>query len=307
MRCVVTGGAGFIGSNLSLALQEEGHEVVVVDNLDSGSRDNLSGFRGEIIEDDIRTADWEQYNPDIIFHLGAITGVLDKDGNRIDDDLIHQVNFDASKRILEFCVKKNIPLIYASSSSVYGKAKPPFREEDAHEPESAYGKAKWAFDQLVIDTVTKKKNENLIVGLRYTNVFGPRERYKGKLASMVWQIAQQMLSDKKPKLFKYGEQDRDQIYVKDAVHGTLLAMNAKESCIVNIGSGVPIRFNEIVNVLNKVLGKNLEPEYIDNPWEHYQEHTQTDITKTKSLINYEPRWSFEDAVQDYMKEEGIVS
>ena len=148
----------------------------------------------------------------------------------------------------------------------------------------------------------EKYPDSHIVGLRYFNVFGPREQYKGKMASMVWQLAKQMVDGKKPRIFKWGEQKRDQVYVKNIVQINLLALDAKESCIVNAGSGKAVSFNHIIEVLNEVLGFDYEPEYIDNPYEEfYQDFTQADLTNAKKYLNYEPKWNFEDAVKNYVE------
>jgi len=110
-----------------------------------------------------------------------------------------------------------------------------------------------------------------------------------------------MVDGKRPRIFKWGEQKRDQVYVKDVIKANLLAMNAKESCIVNVGSGRAVSFNYIIEVLNKVLGFNYEPEYFDNPYkEFYQEHTEADLSKAKKYLGYKPEWSFEKAIEDYM-------
>lgn len=300
MHCLVTGGAGFIGSNLATALQKS-HDVTVLDDFSAGDRRNLSGFEGEVVEEDIRKFDWRGARADIIVHQAALTGVVNpKDGSAVDENLIMDVNLAASKKLFEHCAKRNVPLIYASSAAVYGMAPAPQREQDAGKPTNAYGKAKWLFEKFVQES----KTENLVIGLRYFNVFGPRERYKGKLASMVWQLMQQMSQDRRPRIFKDGEQKRDQVYVKDAVAATLLAMKAEESCIVNVGSGDAVTFNRMVAALNEALGTSLEPEYIDNPYaQFYQTHTQADLALAREKLGYEPEWKFEAAVKNYVMAE----
>ncbi len=301
MHCLVTGGAGFIGSNLALALQKKGHDVSVLDDFSTGHVNNLAGFEGDVIKDDIRKFDWPSAKADIIFHQAAITGVVNPmDGSPVNDDIIMSVNLTTSKKIFDYCSKRNIPFIYASSAAVYGQAIAPQKEQDAGNPTNTYGKAKWLFDKFVLE----KKTENLVVGLRYFNVFGPGERYKGRLASMVWQLMQQMLRGDKPRIFKLGEQKRDQVYVKDAVNATLLAMKAHEGVIVNVGSGDAVSFNRIVAALNAALDTTLETEYIDNPYESfYQQHTQSDLTLAKEKLGYVPEWKFEAAVKNYVMEE----
>ncbi|MCD6097344.1 ADP-glyceromanno-heptose 6-epimerase [bacterium] len=297
MRALVTGGAGFVGSNLALALQDRGWDVVIVDNFSSGDSRNLKGFKGEVYTGDILEFDiWRLMGIDVIFHQAAIT-----DTTLLDRDLMTRVNVDGTKRLLEYAVRERIPFIYASSASVYGNAPSPQKEKDAGNPVNLYGLSKWMADCLA--TRYMKKADSLIVGLRYFNVFGPGESYKGKMASMVWKLANQIKSGNSPRIFKWGEQARDQVYIKDVVRANILALGARESGIVNVGSGNATTFNHIVETLNKLLGGRKETDYFDNPYAGcYQEHTQADLGLARKLIGYEPAWSFEDAVEDYLKE-----
>ncbi len=297
MKILVTGGAGFIGSNLALALQEKGHDVTILDDFSSGNFKNLISYEGDIVSDNILNVDLNKFkNVDVIFHEAAIT-----DTTVQDQKLMMQVNTEGFRKFLDFAVKNNIKFIYASSAATYGNAPAPQKEEYAGKPNNIYGFSKW-----VCDCIAKKYMKNFpeahIVGLRYFNVFGPREQYKGKMASMVWQLAKQMVDGKNPRIFKWGEQKRDQVYVKNIVQINLLALNAKKSCIVNAGSGEAVSFNRIIKVLNKALGFKYDPEYIDNPYKaFYQEHTEADLTEAKKYLRYEPEWKFEDAVKDYVK------
>ncbi|WP_423792410.1 ADP-glyceromanno-heptose 6-epimerase [Methanocaldococcus indicus] len=297
MKVLVTGGAGFIGSNLALELQNKGYEVIVLDDFSSGHFKNLIGFEGDVITENILDVDLNRFNNvDVIFHQAAIT-----DTTVQDQKLMMQINTEGFRRFLDFAVENNIKFIYASSAATYGNSKAPQKEEDAGKPNNIYGFSKWICD-CIAKKYMKRFPEAHIVGLRYFNVFGPREQYKGKMASMVWQLAKQMVDGKRPRIFKWGEQKRDQVYVKDVVKANLLAMDAKKSCIVNIGSGRAVTFNYIIEVLNKVLGFNYEPEYFDNPYkEFYQDYTEADLTKAKEYLGYKPEWSFEEAVKDYVK------
>src|SRR2546430_5392618 len=125
-----------------------------------------------------------------------------------------------------------------------------------------------------------------IIGLRYFNVYGPREAHKGMPASMVYHLAQQMKTGERPRIFKHGEQKRDFVYVKDAVEGSIRALNAQTSGIYNLGTGEARSFNELVDVLNKCLGTSFQPDYIDNPHAHYQNFTQADLTNARSALGY---------------------
>lgn len=292
MKALITGGAGFIGSNLALELQKKGFYVVVVDDFSYGDYKNLIGFEGEIIPYNIMEIELKK-DFDVIFHQAAIT-----DTRIRNQKTMMRTNVGCFKKLIEFCVENQIPFIYASSAAVYGNAIAPQKEEDAGRPINIYGFSKW-----VCDCIAKKfieTHESLIIGLRYFNVFGPNEEHKGKMASMVWQLANQMLEGKRPRIFKFGEQKRDQVYVKDVIKANILAMKSKHSCIVNIGTGRAVTFNHIIETLNQVFSFDYEPEYIENPYKkHYQEHTEADLTNAKKFLNYKPKWKFEDAVKDY--------
>ena len=141
----------------------------------------------------------------------------------------------------------------------------------------------------------------IIIGLRYFNVYGPREAHKGVPASMVYHLSRQMKAGQRPRIFKHGEQKRDFVYVKDAVKGSILALEATESGIYNLGSGQARSFNELVDVLNRCLGTNFQPDYIDNPHAHYQDFTEADLNNARSALGYAPQFSLEAGVKDYMQ------
>ena len=140
-----------------------------------------------------------------------------------------------------------------------------------------------------------------IIGLRYFNVYGPREAHKGVPASMVFHLSQQIKAGQRPRIFKHGEQKRDFVYVKDIVEGSILALEAGKSGIYNLGCGQARSFNDLVDVLNKCLGTNFEPDYIDNPHAHYQDFTEADLDRVRSALGYQPQFPLEDGVRDYMK------
>lgn len=297
-KFLVTGGSGFIGSNLALLLEEKGYKVTVLDDFTKGRAENLLGFKGEVISDSILTVNLDRFkDTDAIFHCAAITDTTVKD-----EQLMLKVNTDGFKRFLDFALENNQKFIYSSSAAVYGQAsrQDGITEEMAGNPLNIYGESKWKADCIAMQHINSKSSP-LIIGLRYFNVFGKGEQFKGKMASMVWQLAQQIKSGKHPRIFKLGEQKRDQVYVKDVVNANILSLNARRSAIVNVGSGEAVSFNHIVETLNEVLGTNLEPEYFDNPYENvYQNYTKADLTLAKEVLNYSPEWSFEDAVLDYL-------
>jgi len=248
MKCLVTGGAGFIGSNLALELEKLGHEVTIIDNLRTGNGNNLKDFNGKIIEKDIAEDCDIDNNFDVIFHQAAIT-----DPRHPNDEETYNKNIHGFKNIIELAKKNNSKLIYASTASLYGNGPTPMKEDQTKEILSVYGKSK-----LEMDKIAETLFDNMhIVGLRYFNVFGPNEKYKGRPASMIYHLGKIIRYGQRPRLFKWGKQKRDHIYVKDAVNATILAVHAKKSCIVNVGTGIATSFNELINTLNEVLGKKI--------------------------------------------------
>ncbi|HLD83475.1 MAG TPA: ADP-glyceromanno-heptose 6-epimerase [archaeon] len=299
MKILVTGGAGFVGSNLAISLQDD-HEVSVLDNFSSGDSHNLAGFDGNVITGDIRDAATvaKAGKPDVILHQAAIT-----DTTITDQGIVFSVNVEGFRNVLDYAISKGIDLVYASSAGVYGNGPVPMKEEESA-PLNSYG-----FSKLAMDNLAKRHWDSgiKIIGLRYFNVFGPRERYKKKAASMIYQLALQMAAGKSPRIFKHGEQMRDHIYVKDVVHANLMAMNAKGNCIVNVGTGKATSFNEVVGVLNEVLGKDLAPEYMDNPYqEGYQNNTQASTDNAEKLIGFGAKYSLQKGVQEYLTEIGMI-
>ena len=298
---IVTGGAGFIGSNLTLALQEKfpGARLTVIDDFRSGDFKNLRGYRGDFVAQNLATLDWrEQFGSekfDAIFHLASITDTT------LHDQFVQvHDNVESFRRLLNFARANKTRIVYASSASTYGAAKQASVETNGAAPANIYAFSKTIMDNLAM----REAKENpawIIVGLRYFNVYGPREAHKGVPASMVYHLTQQMKAGQRPRIFKHGDQKRDFVYVKDIVEGSMLALEAKESGIYNLGSGQARSFNELIDVLNKCLGTKFQPDYIDNPHVHYQNFTEADLERVRGALGYQPQFSLERGVADYVE------
>jgi len=298
---IITGGAGFIGSNLTLALQEKFPEarLTVIDDFRSGDFKNLAGYRGDFVGQNLATLNWrEQFADDTfdaIFHLASITDTTNHD----QFEQVHD-NVESFRRILNFARATKTRIIYASSAATYGPATEASVESNGPAPANVY-----AFSKVIMDNIARRAAAEspdwVIVGLRYFNVYGPREAHKGVPASMVYHLSRQMKAGQRPRIFKHGEQKRDFVYVKDVVEGSIRALDAQASGIYNLGSGQSRSFNALVDVLNKCLGTNFQPDYIDNPHAHYQNFTQADLTNARSALGYEPRFPLESGVPDYMQ------
>src|SRR3989338_3271393 len=236
MKCLVTGGAGFIGSNLALELENQGNEVIVADNFLTGNKNNLNGFKWKIIELDVSNPFDLNEEFDAIFHEAAIT-----DPRYPNDIETYNKNVNSFSNVLQIAEKSNAKLIYASTASLYGNGPVQMKEDQQKELISAYAKSKLRMDEIAAALFEQMH----IVGLRYFNVFGPREKYKGRAASMIYHLGKQMKSGNNPRIFKFGEQIRDHIYVKDAVSATIKALSLK-SGIYNVGTGIGTTFSELI-------------------------------------------------------------
>lgn len=287
--CIVTGGAGLIGSNIALKCQERGWDTIVVDNFLTGTRENLKDFKGKVIDCDISKDYWFKENPkaDYVFHLASITDTtIERPQNE---------NIVGFNSILQYIKVSGAKLIWASSAGVYGNGPCPNRLDQERNLLNSYARSKSIMEDLVRDI------KGVAIGIRYFNVYGPFESHKKKSASMIFQLFSQMKEGKNPRIFKWGEQKRDFIYVEDAVEITLRACSLEKTTILNAGTGKAISFNNVIGILNQVMGKDLKPEYFDNPYVHfYQNCTEAEMTETQKIINYLPQYSLEQGIKDYI-------
>lgn len=312
---LITGGAGFIGSNLAFYFQKEHPKakVVVLDifrngqtlsngNLKSfGHFKNLLGFHGEVISGDINDKALldeleKNYKFDYIFHEAAIS-----DTTAQEQDLMIQTNVNAYKDLLHLAETHGANMIYASSAATYGDAPSP-QAVGNEAPQNVYG-----FSKLMMDNITKeyiKDAKISVVGLRYFNVYGKNEFFKNSTASMVLQFGHQLLSGKNPRLFEGSDKIlRDFIYIEDVIQANIKAMHPKRSGVYNVGTGRARSFQDIVDVLQFELRTKYECEYIPNPYiGSYQFFTQADIEITKWALNYKPAYSLEEGIKAYVDE-----
>ncbi len=312
---LITGGAGFIGSNLAFYFQENHPDakVVILDSFRSGETlsngnlksfghfKNLIGFRGEIISGDINDKDLlldleVNYDFDYIFHEAAIS-----DTTAQEQDLMIKTNVNAYKDLLDLAVAHNANMIYASSAATYGNAESPQRV-GREAPNNVYGFSKLSMDHLSREYM--KECDINIVGLRYFNVYGAREYFKNTTASMVLQFGHQILAGKNPRLFEGSDKIlRDFIYIEDIIQANIKAMQPNTSGIYNVGTGKARSFQDIVDILQRELGTSLECEYIPNPFVgSYQFHTEADIAMTKEALGYAPAYEMEDGIKAYVPE-----
>lgn len=285
---VITGGAGFIGSNLVRALNDRSeNEIVLVDHLANGRKmHNLA---------DLEIADYFEKSEFIrklespgflnkvraVFHQGACSATTEWDGHYVMEN-----NYDYSKRLLHWCIDRKVPFLYASSASVYGNGRNGFRvDRECELPINMYAFSKFQFDQYVRRLLPETSIP--IVGFRYFNVYGPREQHKGAMSSTAYHFNRQVIEQKKARLFEGsdgmadGEQKRDFVHVDDVVDVNLWFWeNPARRGIYNVGTGKAETFNAVAQAVIDWHGEG-EIEYIPFP-EHlkgaYQSYTQADIS-----------------------------
>ena len=300
---LVTGGAGYIGANIAAALtQRPNTEVMVVDNFSSGDWRNLTQVDCQLRACDCDDPELLEMIADgvfsAIYHEAAIT-----DTTVMDQRLMVEVNTNAFADILEASQCSGTRVIYASSAGTYGNSAAPNTVGAGEAPENIYG-----FSKLAMDRIAKRFYDSHpapIIGLRYFNVYGPGESHKNeksgnKTASMILQLYEQIKAGKQPRLFKYGEQKRDFVYIGDVVDANLAALDAPRSGVCNVGSGLARSFNDIVDALSAALQCELEVEYFDNPYDFYQNHTEAEMSHTQALLNWQPQWTLEKGVAAYV-------
>ena len=306
---VVTGGAGMIGSNIVAALNAEGRDdIVVVDDLTDGRKIlNLA---------DLAIADYldkDEFLPafeagtlgevEVMFHQGACSTTTEWNGK-----FMMEVNFSYSKRLLAACLSARIPFLYASSASVYGGGSE-FREApECERPLNVYAWSKKLFDDHVRRTVFGTEHSQ-VAGLRYFNVYGPREQHKGAMASVAFHLFNQVGRGENPKLFGAygdfgpGEQSRDFVHVADVVEVNLWLWKRGASGIFNCGTGRAQPFRTVAETVIGALGKG-EIEYVDFP-DHlkgsYQSFTEADMSRLRGA-GYNGRFrDVEIGVRDYVE------
>ena len=220
----------------------------------------------------------------------------------MDQKKMMEQNEEAFRNMLIYADENERPKVsYASTAATYGNGAVPMKESQPTHPENVYGFSK-VIDDNVARLFSHDHQDMKIIGLRYFNVFGPGEDYKGKMASMVYQLYNQMKAGQRPRVFKYGEQMRDFVYVKDVVKANLCALqNGKETAVYNCATGIARSYNDVIKCLNKELGTNLEPDYIDNPYPFFQNKTEADMNLAWEKIGYKPDFTLETAIADYVK------
>jgi UDP-N-acetylglucosamine/UDP-N-acetyl-alpha-D-glucosaminouronate 4-epimerase len=300
MRYLVTGGAGFIGSNTVDELVRRGHDVVVLDDLSSGKKENLGGVRGkiEILQSSVTDLDKLQEacrGVDYVLHLGARTSVP---RSVIDPLETNRVNVDGTLNVLVAARDAKVKrLVFAGSSSVYGETPTlPKRENMPPSPISPYGLSKLAGEMY--GQVFQRCYGLEFVSLRYFNVFGPRQDPGSAYSGVLSLFNAAVLDGTQPVVYGDGEQSRDFTYVGNVVEANLLACEAKRAAglAINIGTGSRYTLNQTLALLEKITGRPAKAKYAP-PRDGDIRDSQADITLAKNVLGYNPRIGFEEGLK----------
>jgi len=300
-KALVTGGAGFIGSNVARLLAEDGYDVVVLDNLATGYRENLDGLKDvRVVEADVRDASVMDQVTDgvqVIFHLAASVGNARSIENPLYDS---DVNVLGTLRVLEAARRARVrKLVCSSSAAIFGELKHlPIREDHPCEPDTPYGVSKLAEEKHCL--AYAKLYELEAVCLRYFNVYGLNQRYDA-YGNVIPIFARRMLRGETLTIYDDGEQTRDFVNVDDVARANILAAQAQGvSGVFNIGSGTALTVNELVVQMGKAC--DITPEIKRaQPRKGDVRHSRADISSASSVLGYRPTVELIDGLRDYMK------
>jgi UDP-glucose 4-epimerase len=294
LSVLVTGGAGFIGSNLVESLLAVGQEVVVLDNLSTGSRQNLEGLSGsiEIVEASCKNLLDQNISPSSIYHLGVPSSspMYKKDPMLVGEAINGMI------AVLELAKKSKCRVVYASTSSLYSGLTPPHREDMEALISDYYTEARFSMERIA--ELYKRLFGVDSVGMRFFSVYGPREGAKKQYANIVTQFLWEMMAGKAPVIYGDGEQTRDFVYVKDVVRALMLAMNSDYHGALNVGTGKSYSFNEVVEILAKEMNLDVEPVHVENPIKNYVPHTLADTSKAQKVLGFQSRYSLHEGIEE---------
>jgi len=302
-RILVTGGAGFIGSNFC-NINKDKYDVTALDNLLLGDERNLDKEVTFIKGDACNTEDLEKVGPvDYIVHLAGTSSAPMFMGDDITKGYVNSV--ESFVNVIEWARKNGTKkVLYASTSSLYGNNPMPLTEDQQVTPVNHYSVTKRMYEYCS-KCYNKVYPEMDILGFRFMSVYGPNEEAKGKYANLISQFCWDIARDLQPVIYGDGTQTRDFTNVRDVVQGLTLAIELDKRLgadVFNIGTGDATSVNDIVDALNKAFGKNVEPKHIENPVkEDYIQGQHADISKIKDILSYDPKVKLVDGIKDQVE------
>jgi len=293
LEIIVTGGCGFIGSSLVERLVKEGHSVTVFDNLHTGNLRNIEGMNVKFYKEPYSRLIDLAPRADVTFHIGIpSSSPMYKKNPRLVGETIND-----AVEVFEYARERKCKVVYASSSSIYNGNSGPYREDMPVYVTDYYTECRHAIERLarLYHILYGVKS----VGLRFFSVYGPKEEYKGSYANIVSQFLWALQKDEAPVIFGDGTQTRDFTHVTDVVEALVLAWKKDFECeIFNVGTGIAHSFNDVIDLLNRLLGKNVRPVHKPNPIKNYVQDTLADTTKAENLLGFKAKVTLEEGLRD---------
>lgn len=300
-KALVTGGAGFIGSNIVIELVEKGVDVVILDSLYLGSERNLEDVKDDIefiqgSVNDRKKVEEAIEGCDTVFHQAARSSSPMHKDDAVEGAV---VNIGGFINTVEAAREEGVDkVVYASTSSMYGSVEPPHWEDKEESPTNLYSASKMARELYA--KVYSEITDIHFTGLRYFSVYGPREKAKGDYANVITQFMWKMMEDKKPVIWGDGTQSRDFTFVKDVARANIKAAELKEETngeYYNVGTGRDVSFNDLIDMLNEALDKDIDPEYIEHPRDNPVMTTQADTERTEEELGWKAQVKLEEGLR----------
>jgi UDP-glucose 4-epimerase len=301
-KALVTGGAGFIGSNIVEKLVEKNVEVVVLDSLYLGEESNLQSVKEEIKfikgsvteKKDVKNA---IKGCDTVFHLAARSS---SPMHKEDAAEGAKVNIEGFINVVEAAKQEETveKIVYASTSSMYGSVEPPHQADSGEYPMNLYTASKMSREMYA--KAYSEQTDIQFTGLRFFSVYGPHEKGKGKYANVLTQFLWKMMDGETPVIWGDGEQERDLVYVEDVARANIKAaqrIDEADGEVFNVGTGNPQTFNQVVDELNNALSTDIEADRIENPRDNYVRKHRADISRTKEVLGWKPKHSFKEGLK----------
>ena len=274
-----------------------GEDVVILDNMHTGSPGNLDGMEGslKLIRASCNDLPEMDLHPEKIYHLGipSSSPMYKKNPYLVGEAL------NGFTAVFELARRSGARVIYASSSSLYNGLMPPHHEDMAIQVADYYTEARLAMERMA--ELYKRLFDVPSIGMRFFSVYGPKETAKKQYANMVTQFLWEMKVGKTPLIFGDGTQTRDFTYVKDVVLALRLGMNSNYHGILNVGTGKAYSFNEVIEILNKNMGLSINPQYVENPIKNYVPHTLSDTAKAEKILGFRSKYGLDDGVKELLK------
>ncbi|MEM0158466.1 MAG: NAD-dependent epimerase/dehydratase family protein [Thermoplasmataceae archaeon] len=282
---IVTGGAGFIGSNLVKSLIDD-NEVIVIDNMHTGSLDNLKDLESEnlrVINDDVKNINKTGYDADVVFHLGFYSASPMYRNNPF---LVSEV-ISGMVAVMEYAKEAGSNVVFSSTSSIYNGIDPPHRESIVPKVSDYYTEARIACERIG-QLYTDLHGVN-VAAMRFFSVYGYRERAKDGYANLATQFLWAMKKGESPVIYGDGTQRRDFVFVSDVVDALIRAADIKGFDVFNVGYGRNYSLNELVDKLNGILMKDIKPKYVAMPVKNYVHETLADMSKAKNKLKFQAK------------------